>query len=1428
MSNPGAPAHRRYPWRRFWCPWEGNLDLGDGGYLVDPEGPFAKYIRSDLRPFEEISGLRCLALLGEPGIGKTTALEAEWQKIRAGGDETLWMNLGGYGSDERLARRLFGGQEFLAWKGGDHRLHLFLDGLDECRLLMANVVDLLLEELADQPVGRLSLRVGCRTADWPKKLEGGLNRLWGEGSVGVYELAPLRRTDVTTAAEANTLNPNKFLDAVDGAEAVPLAIKPVTLEFLLDSYLEKRGFPERQADLYLDGCRRLCEERNDDRIDRRLTGELGADQRLAVAARVAALTVFTGKQAIWTGPERAVQAEDDVLVRELAYGAESIGGQEFPVGEDAIEEVLNTGLFSARGPERLGWAHQTYAEFLAAHHLARRGVGTKQAMSLVLHPDDHEGRLVPQLHETAAWLASMPGGFFRAVMDADPEVLLGSDVASTDVEARADLVAAMLRLYDEGKLLDVGLVPPKRYKKLDHPGLAAQLEHYIADPNKGFVVRRVALDIAEACELRTLQGTAAVVALDAAQAHLVRKEAAAFVARVGDGPTRGLLKPLALGEAGDDPDGDLRGSGLRAAWPEHMSAEELFGALTRPNDRYLGSYAFFLNTELPDRLRPADLPVALAWVERQQGRDDASYRLSELADRVMLLSWEHLDDPGVLEAYARAALARLRHEHAILQEKQSAFAAPDGPSFRERVAADDRKRRGLVEEMLVLLRGEDAWLLVQHRTPLLLGKDAAWIIEKLEAETSEQKRAPLAALVRWAFHGWGDEQHALLYGAYERNPALADEVGHFFDAIELSSEAAEEQRRYHRESLRRRAEREEPPPLDPSPAEMGLSALPDVEAGDLTAYWGRLDYYLKFDAWGRPRTASTEWDLTALPGWEAADAAARDRIVRAAKRYVLDGAPELDGWLGEDTHWWAHPTDAGYRVLRLLANLAPGFVAEMPDEAWERWAPAILGYPISAAVEDAERHREFVATAYRRAPEKFTETVLFLVDKENERQGRLSIARDLKGCIDDDLALALLEKAREGRLTPPSLSSLLELVLDHGLDEAKGFAGSLVGSHHGAGQAETARAVVAAQALVFHADDAGWSVVWPAMQGDEKFARELVEAIASAARHSGRPHTRLTEPEAADLYLWMMGRYPPSEYDVQYHEDRLTTFGLKENIAMWRDVIPRELRDRGTFEACRQIERIMDTLPELREELRWTLYQARAEARRKTWVAPDPAEVRELTAERSARLVRSGGELLDVVTESLGRLQEKLRGETPAAPDLWNERDDGTQRPKGEERFSDYVKRHLQEDLSRRGVVVNREVVIRPPEGGSRGERVDLRVDAKPDGPRAGQYGPVTVIIETKGNWYRKLYHEMEAQLAGRYLLANRCRHGLYLVGWFNCPQWDPKDPKYPTAIRRDRAEALKKLRANSADLSRDGLRVEAFVLDVGLRRAPVGPSQKP
>ena len=171
-----------YDWKRFWCPRDGSINLTDRGYLADPDGPYGNYSNSSLRSFGEVSELPCLALLGEPGIGKTSTMQVERAVINdiilAEGGKTLWLDLRSCGSEDRLVNKLFESQEFKLWVEGDYRLHLFLDSLDECLLRVDTVAALLVDELRNYPVERLSLRIGCRTAEWPTTLlENGLKQL---------------------------------------------------------------------------------------------------------------------------------------------------------------------------------------------------------------------------------------------------------------------------------------------------------------------------------------------------------------------------------------------------------------------------------------------------------------------------------------------------------------------------------------------------------------------------------------------------------------------------------------------------------------------------------------------------------------------------------------------------------------------------------------------------------------------------------------------------------------------------------------------------------------------------------------------------------------------------------------------------------------------------------------------------------------------------------------------------------------------------------------------------------------------------------------------------------------------------------------------------------------------------------------------------
>ena len=447
------PAMERvFNWKRFWCPRGEMINLADRGFLSDPEADWGKALNPELVTFDQLANIRCLALLGEPGIGKSWAIQ---HASPVGTDEdttAIRLDLRSFGSEDRLVKSLFESAQWEQWRSGNHGLRLFLDSLDECLLRIDNVASLLADELGKQPVERLQLRIACRTFPWPQILERALIRLYGNEGFKAFELAPLRRIDVKNAAQTSGIaDGDSFLAQVDALEVASLAIKPVTLKFLIDTYLNEGDFPANQIDLYEKGCLTLCEESNESRRGAHQTGRLGAEERLAIASRIAAVTQFANRSAVWTGTEAdAAFSEEDVLIRDLTGGLEGTPEQ-LAVTADAIREVLDTGLFSSRGAEKIGWAHQTYAEFLAARYCKVHEMPVQQLQSLLFHPADQGQRLVPQLYEVAAWIAATNPQILAAIASSDPEALLGAAGAGLSNEQRTIVVESILKQCEIGR-----------------------------------------------------------------------------------------------------------------------------------------------------------------------------------------------------------------------------------------------------------------------------------------------------------------------------------------------------------------------------------------------------------------------------------------------------------------------------------------------------------------------------------------------------------------------------------------------------------------------------------------------------------------------------------------------------------------------------------------------------------------------------------------------------------------------------------------------------------------------------------------------------------------------------------------------------------------------------------------------------------------
>src|SRR4029077_419048 len=117
----------------------------------------------------------------------------------------------------------------------------------------------------------------------------------------------------------------------------------------------------------------------------------------------------------------------------------------------------------------------TYSEFLAARYVMDRRIAFSQRMSLLRNAEDTEGKIVPQLGETAAWLAGMDADTFQEIKRCDPQILIRSDVARAGEKDRKHLVQTLLDLFAADELTEPYGGERTQYHKLDHAGLPEQL-----------------------------------------------------------------------------------------------------------------------------------------------------------------------------------------------------------------------------------------------------------------------------------------------------------------------------------------------------------------------------------------------------------------------------------------------------------------------------------------------------------------------------------------------------------------------------------------------------------------------------------------------------------------------------------------------------------------------------------------------------------------------------------------------------------------------------------------------------------------------------------------------------------------------------------------------------------------------------------------
>ena len=704
-------------------------------------------------------------------------------------------------------------------------------------------------------------------------------------------MLPLRREDIPHLVPAE-IDSEQFLNYIDEKALGPLAPRPLTLGLLAQLWNAPDGQAMNRSQLFRQGLLLLCREQDAARRERDRTSRLTARQRLLVAERIAAFSVFAGLPMISLDHEH----EDSSValdVEDCLVGPQHAEAGELTLDLHAVRETIATSVFVGRGPQVVTVGHATYSEFLAAGWLLRHRMSKPQLQTLLFSP---HGRMYPQVRQVGIWLTALSPVEHARILLEDPETALSAVELQGDGLKRS-LVARLFILAEENRLLDQW---GTRYSHFSHATLTEQVRPHLSGVSEG--ARRLAVSLASDCKLVGLTKELNDLMLDAGHNGYERVMAASALAQID--PSGAQLVQLVAPDPvphGEDPTvaDELFGTAILALVPRQLTpAEALTRLRPRRNPSLYGMHGLAVR-HVAELLGDDDLDGVCAWLESDAASSD-DHEFEVLRDACLEIALKNFTRPQARHALKVVATERMRRHAPLFAPARRGSRSPRHNSHGVLPVA---VRRDLaLDIMRDAPEGFDADDMVSYGDSgvgLLDSQDFAWLVEQYElAPGSPDLRKHLARCLQLTYVFPNDEHGELLASLPTDHPIMADVLGYVFSGVQIQSAAADEARRLW--SLRFYAEQEEADSSDEEINAKLVECIGHAKSGRHDAFW-----FLVRLLTIRPGTVIfndfDDPDPTVYGRWAELAPAAQEGVLQLAVAY-LNHAEHSDGDWTQDSH----------------------------------------------------------------------------------------------------------------------------------------------------------------------------------------------------------------------------------------------------------------------------------------------------------------------------------------------------------------------------------------------------------------------------------------------------------------------------------------------------------------------------------------------
>jgi len=1391
-----------FPWTRYWAPRDQAPTITDG-FLVSPSAEqswFGPRQAAALKTLAQLADVPCLVLLGDPGTGKSVEIrneEARHRSAQSGANPAVLRVDLKRSSPDVLERDAFGAPEFLGWASGQHCLTILFDSMDECWRRTPQLAKFLLSHLRPLLAGKsaqpLFVRLSCRAAEWQSEIEEDLRNVFGEKTAGekvqIWRLAPLCQDDVRLAATGSGLDADIFLRQVAAVDVNALAAHPVTLLMLLGMAREGKGLGKNRAEIYAAGCEMLCRDAHQStNAAPRLRTDL--QQRLACASYLAAVAALTNRYLLFGSAEQKPQEQNGVLACADLVGQEVVvRGKAEALTRELLHDTIQTGLFESQPDGLSTWRHQSYAEYLGARYLSERALSPQMLVSWICDTSAGVPRIWPQLEETACWLVTLVPDVFELLVDSNADVFARVDPARLSDTARSRIVGSYFDQIRRHEASAPSWNENVRLGRLAHPALEQELRVVLEDRGENRFVREVALDLAEACELRVLAPLCADQLLDPAELPSIRHSAGVLLRdwAVGDAIKTQAKERMTEALMKDDDD-DVRGCLLSLLWPSHLTTEELIPLLSVPQRaNYFGSYARFLREDLVGRMSVEMLPEFLRWVAGIESVSDHSDGdpYGGVCGDICLRAFLNLGHTEVCAEFLGLLRSWTFRDGKLLPRKERPYGAETAQRrlfWLALIATELPVRDTIIDASL----GESG---------LVLADDFGWATEQWLKGSSSTVRERWFELIQFLFRPLDEPDHlSLIQPLVTADEKIAERVRRMTtcDLIEDGEPNWQKERYYREEEEKARLAKQKPF------SDQVDEALDEYAAGKSSSMWWLMER-LRGVVQDPDRTGANVAKLA----WECITAEQRQRIVVAAPRYLAATTVKLPEVRDYSLIYRAYA--AGLRLLVELQREKSDWPAAQSPVFWAAWAPVLFRYYDHIHISSTEPWSALFALAHLKAKTTFlAEFGPWFASKADERIP-VQVLSELPVSADPVTERLLIEAATSERRERENRAEILGVLLKQGSAAAQALLESW--------QPRDASSPRHPNAALADAILLNWR---PAVYGEPVASRLIadgayckavfVQLYAGGTLRSDWVQSLSCET-IARLWETLTIQYPGDPYE----KDRFGLVTLDHDVYLFRNHLLGGLEGCGRDKAIDAIGGLVRRRPQ-DQWLGQLLARARYNCRRREWAPPAVEAVVKFLPSRDHRPLCSDGDLCDTMIASLRRYQVRLKEDNPTT-ELWNEPAGSNKHwaPKDENNLSDCLARYLRNDLAVHKVTAVRESELRQQTGDASGDLPDIVVYAPSDAVGGGK---LKVVMEVKGAWNTGVATSITDQLHDRYMRDARC--GIHVTGYFTCPSWNGKDRRRNASLsRRTFAEAQQELQATAAQLrTTTSKRVEVVVLD--------------